>query len=154
VILHFNETYWGYRTGGGAGSRRFHVDLEGTRRLTNCDIFAKAGGAMRATTETLRVTVADGTLNLNFVKGRTDDPAVAAIEAVPVTVAGAREAGETKAVGGAEDVQVSLYPNPARENLTVKLPFAARQVTGTAVVTAAGEGILQDGHRVKGEYEL
>jgi hypothetical protein len=65
-----------------------------------------------------------------------------------------RKAGGAQAAGGAEDVQVSMYPNPARENLTVKLPFAARQVTGTAVVTAAGEGLLQDGHRVKGEYEL
>ncbi len=51
-------------------------------------------------------------------------------------------------------MQVSLYPNRARENLSVKLPFAARQVTGTAVVTAAGEGIIRDGHRVKGKYEL
>ena len=47
-----------------------------------------------------------------------------------------------------------MYPNPARDHLTVKLPFPARQVSGTAVVTAAGEGLLQDGHRVKGAYEL
>ncbi len=153
VILHFNETYWGYRTGGGVGSRRFNVDIEGSRKLTNYDIFAAAGGAMKAVKQSIRVEVTDGTLNLFFSKGLADNPAVAAIEVVPVTVAGAREVSATQAAG-AEDVQVSLYPNPARENLTVKLPFAARQVTGTAVVTAAGEGILQDGHRVKGEYEL
>jgi hypothetical protein len=153
VILHFNETYFGYRTGGGAGSRRFNVDIEGVRKLTNYDIFAVGGGAMRAVKQTIRVTVADGTLNLLFTKGASDNPAVAAIEVVPVTVAAAREVSAAQAAG-AEDVQVSLYPNPARENLTVKLPFAARQVTGTAVVTAAGEEIFQDGHRVKGEYEL
>jgi hypothetical protein len=154
VILHFNETWFGYRAGGGIGSRRFHVDVEGTRRLTNYDIFAAAGGAMRTRVETMRVQVTDGTLNLLFSKGLADNPAVAAIEVVPVTVAGAREAGEAKAASNAEDVQVSLYPNPARDNLTVKLPFPARQVSGTAVVTATGEGLIRDGHRVKGEYEL
>jgi hypothetical protein len=130
------------------------VDVEGTRRLTNYDIFAKAGGAMRAVRHSLRVDVTDGTLNLFFSKGLADNPAVAAIEIVLVTVAGAREAVEAKVAGGAEDVQVSLYPNPARENLTVKLPFPARLVSGTAVVTATGEGLIQVGHRVKGEYEL
>ncbi|HEX8531684.1 MAG TPA: ELWxxDGT repeat protein, partial [Cytophagales bacterium] len=83
VTLHFNETYWGYRTTGGAGSRQFNVDLEGSRRLTNYDIFAAAGGAMRARTETFRVRVADGTLNIVFGKGLADNPAIAAIEAVP-----------------------------------------------------------------------
>jgi hypothetical protein len=85
VTLHFNETYWGYRTTGGAGSRQFNVDLEGSRRLTNYDIFARAGGAMQARTETFRVRVADGTLNIVFGKGLADNPAVAAIEAVPAT---------------------------------------------------------------------
>ncbi|MBD0260881.1 MAG: hypothetical protein ICV83_34610, partial [Cytophagales bacterium] len=84
VTLHFNETYWGYRTTGGVGSRQFNVDLEGSRRLTNYDVFAKAGGAMKALTETFRITVADGTLNIAFSKGLADNPAVAAIEAVPV----------------------------------------------------------------------
>jgi hypothetical protein len=154
VILHFNETWFGYRTGGGVGSRRFNVDIEGVRKLTNYDIFAVAGGAMRAVKQTIRVNVADGTLNLFFSKGLADNPAVAAIEVVPVTVAGAREAGEAPVAGSAEDVEVSVYPNPAKDNLTVKLPFPARHVSGTAVVTAAGEGLMQDGHRVKGEYEL
>ncbi len=154
VTLHFNETWFGHRSGGGAGSRRFHMDAEGVRRLTNYDIFAEAGGAMRAVQYSIRVEVTDGTLNLFFYKGLADNPAVAAIEVVPVTVTGAREAAEVKAAGDAEDVQVDLYPNPARDNLTVKLPFPARQVTGTAVVTPTGEGLLQDGHRVKGEYEL
>lgn len=88
-----------------------------------------------------------------FSRGLADNPAVAAIEVVPVTVAGAREASELTGAGGAEAVRVSLYPNPARDNLTVKLPFPARQVGGTAVLTAAGEGLMQDGHRVRGEYE-
>jgi hypothetical protein len=130
------------------------VDIEGVRRLTNFDIIAAAGGAMRAVRQTLRVNVTDGTLNLFFSRGLANNPALAAIEVVPVTLAGAREVSEAQEAGGPENVQVSLYPNPAKDKLTVKLPFPARQVSGTAVVTIAGEGLMQDGHRVKGEYEL
>ncbi|MBD0256266.1 MAG: hypothetical protein ICV83_11155, partial [Cytophagales bacterium] len=47
VVLHFAETYWGSAAAGGAGSRRFHVNLEGVRKLTDYDIFVRAGGALR-----------------------------------------------------------------------------------------------------------
>jgi hypothetical protein len=52
VTLYFNESYWGNLADGGAGSRQFHVDAEGSRRLTDYDIFARAGGAMRAVAAT------------------------------------------------------------------------------------------------------
>ena len=152
VILHFNENYFGYRGSGGVGSRKFNVDIEGVRRLTNYDIFAAAGGAMRAVRQTLRVTVSDGTLNLYFSTGAAGLPSVSAIEVVAVT--GARIAGEATGAGQTEDLPVRAYPNPVGDRLTVRLPFPARQVTGTAVVTAAGEGLMQDGHRSRGEYEL
>jgi ELWxxDGT repeat protein len=147
VTLHFAETYWGNQAAGGVGSRRFHVDLEGTRRLTNYDIFAEAGGALRATTETFRVTVTDGILNLLFARGSADLPLVSAIEVTPATAA-----ARTAADAGGETIR--LYPNPARTTLTVTLPFPAAQVTGSAVVTATGRELLHNGHRVKGEYEL
>ncbi|HEX8528672.1 MAG TPA: malectin domain-containing carbohydrate-binding protein, partial [Cytophagales bacterium] len=83
VTLHFAETYWGSAAPGGAGSRKFHVDLEGVRKLTNYDVFARAGGARRAVQETFRVNVADGTLNVVFLKGAADNPAVKAIEVLP-----------------------------------------------------------------------
>ncbi|HEX8531580.1 MAG TPA: ELWxxDGT repeat protein, partial [Cytophagales bacterium] len=84
VTLHFAELYWGNTKAGGVGSRKFNVDLEGVRTLTNYDIFAKAGGALRAIRETFTVDVADGTLNLAFLKGAADVPKVSAIEVVPV----------------------------------------------------------------------
>jgi hypothetical protein len=152
VILHFNETYYGYRTGGGVGSRKFNVDIEGARKLTNYDIFAAAGGAMRAVRQTFRVTVSDGTLNLLFARGAAGDPSVSAIEVV--AVAGARIAAEASGAGRAEDLPVRAYPNPVRDRLTVKLPFPARHVTGTAVVSSSGAGLTRDGHLVRGEYEL
>ena len=87
VTLHFAETYWGNLVAGGAGSRKFHVNLEGVRKLTDYDIFAKAGGAMRAVRETFTVKVADGTLNIAFLKGLADLPRVEAIEVVPTPAA-------------------------------------------------------------------
>jgi hypothetical protein len=68
---------------GGIGSRKFHVNLEGARKLTDYDIFARAGGALRVAQETFRVTVSDGTLNVAFLKGSADNPAIKAIEVLP-----------------------------------------------------------------------
>ncbi|MBD0259718.1 MAG: T9SS type A sorting domain-containing protein, partial [Cytophagales bacterium] len=150
VRLHFAETYFGSRTGGGAGSRRFNVDAEGVRRLTNYDIFAKAGGAMRATTEVLRVTVTDGVLNLFFSKGTADNPLVSAIEVVPVAAA----ARLAEAVDAPESGQITLYPNPVRDQFTVTLPFAATQVRSTTVSDAAGKVQLLNAHRASGEREI
>ncbi len=59
---------------GGAGSRKFNVYLEGVKRLSDYDVFAKAGGALRAVKETVQVTVTDGVLNLYFAKGTADNP--------------------------------------------------------------------------------
>jgi hypothetical protein len=50
------------------------VDAEGVRRLTDYDVFAKAGGALRARQETFRVNVGDGTLNVAFLKGSLTTP--------------------------------------------------------------------------------
>jgi ELWxxDGT repeat protein len=87
VTLHFAETYWGNGRSGGVGSRKFNVNLEGVRKLTDYDIFAKAGGAMRAVRETFTVKVVDGTLNIAFLKGLADLPRVEAIEVVPTPAA-------------------------------------------------------------------
>jgi hypothetical protein len=48
------------------GSRVFHVDVEGTRVLSNLDIYDVAG-ADTAYDRTFTVSVADGTLNINFI---------------------------------------------------------------------------------------
>jgi hypothetical protein len=149
VILHFAETYWGYRATGGAGSRKFDVYVEGAKRLSGYDVFAKAGGAMRAVRETLRVTVSDGVLNLYFAKGTADNPFVSAVEVVPATAARVA-AGEP----AAEEGQVHLYPNPVRDKFSVKLPFAASQVKATAITDAAGTVHLVDAHEVAAEDQL
>ncbi|QRR00820.1 CBM96 family carbohydrate-binding protein [Dyadobacter sandarakinus] len=82
VKLLFAETWFGVpgRGAGGAGKRQFHVDIEKSRKLTNFDIFAAAGGAMRAVQKTITVTVTDNVLNIDFLSGAADMPRVAAIE--------------------------------------------------------------------------
>jgi ELWxxDGT repeat protein len=80
VVLHFAETYWGNLVEGGIGSRSFNVDIEETRKLTDYDIYAKAGGSLRAVQEAFRVVVKDGILNIRFSKGSADLPLISAIE--------------------------------------------------------------------------
>ncbi|GGB79144.1 CBM96 family carbohydrate-binding protein [Dyadobacter sediminis] len=84
VVLHFAEIWYGApgRGPGGAGKRQFHVTIEGSRKLTNFDIFAAAGGAMRAITRTFPVTVTDGFLNIDLISGAADMPRLSAIEIV------------------------------------------------------------------------
>ncbi|WP_161597185.1 CBM96 family carbohydrate-binding protein [Dyadobacter flavalbus] len=85
VVLQFAETWYGAPSGtaGGAGKRQFHIDMEGSRVLTNFDIYAAAGGAMKTVQKTFSVMVTDGMLNINFVKGLADLPRVSAIEVLP-----------------------------------------------------------------------
>lgn len=148
VILHFNENYWGYRVTGAAGSRKFNVYLEGVKRLSEYDIFAKAGGAMKALKETVRVTVSDGVLNLHFAKGSADNAIVSAIEVVPVTSA-RLASGENRDEG-----RVSLYPNPVGGKLFVELPFPASQIQATTITDAIGTARLVNGHKQVGEKKL
>ena len=142
VSLDFTETYWGNLVAGGVGSRKFNLDAEGQRKLTEYDIFATAGGAMQAVRESFVVTVTDGTLNLQFRKGSADLPSVKAIEVLPVTagrLAGA-EVAQTAAGAG-------LRPNPAADRVHVRLDDAAGAVHRTAVTDALGIARLVNGHR-------
>ncbi|KAA6437069.1 DNRLRE domain-containing protein [Dyadobacter flavalbus] len=75
VVLHFAEVWFKQ-----AGKRKFHVNIEGSRKLTDYDIYARAGGSMRAVQQTIQVTVTDGMLNIDFLTGSADLPRVSAIE--------------------------------------------------------------------------
>jgi hypothetical protein len=62
----------------------FNVAAEGNPLLTQFDIYASAGGAMRAVVRTFTVTVSDGTLNLAFTNV-VNWALVNAIEVLPAT---------------------------------------------------------------------
>ncbi|KAA6439779.1 T9SS type A sorting domain-containing protein, partial [Dyadobacter flavalbus] len=126
VVLHFAETWFGApgKVAGGTGKRMFNVDIEGSRKLTNYDIYAKAGGAVRPVLETFAVTVRDGVLNINFTSGSANLPKISAIEVVPQTAtAGARISQEVEIFNPETKVELkksTVYPNPVQKSFTVE----------------------------------
>jgi hypothetical protein len=148
LTLHFCETWWGNIKPGGVGSRRFNVDIEGERKLTEYDIYQKASGALRAVKETFRVTVTDGVLNLYFSKGSADLASIKAIELVPASGTNARLAVQ------ATPSPLLLYPNPVQDKLIVQLAFPANQLKATAVIDSRGTVHLTNAHKLVGENQL
>jgi hypothetical protein len=72
VELHFAETYFE-----AAGMRKFHVNINDRRKLTNLDVFAAAGGKNRAIVRTVKGRVnANGELVIRFLAGAADQPKI------------------------------------------------------------------------------
>ncbi|KAA6439301.1 DNRLRE domain-containing protein [Dyadobacter flavalbus] len=152
VYLHFAETYFGAPgKKGGAGSRQFHVNIEGVRMLTNYDIFAKAGGAMRATAETFTVNVSDGILSIDFLTGAADLPRVSAIEVIattptlnPVADAYVRD-GSYNATNFGNAVNLDIKGNASNVSQRRK-SFLRFQLPAIATVTSARLRIYGHNH--------
>ena len=64
------------------GQRLFDVQVEGVTLLENLDVFREAGGADRALVRALPVTVADGALDLNFLR-RVENAKLSGLELLP-----------------------------------------------------------------------
>ncbi|QRR00821.1 CBM96 family carbohydrate-binding protein [Dyadobacter sandarakinus] len=153
VTLHFAETYFGAPgKKGGAGSRQFNVDIEGSRKLTNYDIFAEAGGALRAVQLTIPVRVTDGMLNIDFLTGAADLPRVSAIEVTasptlsPVAdgMANTGKYSNTN-YGFAKYLDVNRYLNPGPTYLGDALTYIKFQLpAGKAEITSAKLRIYGD----------
>ena len=62
VVLHMAEIY--HTT---TGKRVFNVNMEGVQVLSNLDLVADIGAPFTAKTYTIRPTVTDGTLNIDFI---------------------------------------------------------------------------------------
>ena len=75
VVLKFAEIY--YNT---TGQRIFSVSINGAQVLTNFDIVAAAGGALKAIDKTFPVTVTNNQITIQFVPGSADLPKVSAIQ--------------------------------------------------------------------------
>ncbi|PSR56261.1 hypothetical protein AHMF7605_23545 [Adhaeribacter arboris] len=156
VVLHFAEVYFG-----AAGKRQFNVDMEGSRKLTNYDIYAKAGGIRKAIQETFQVTVTDGVLNIDFISGAVNLPALSAIEVLPAGTTNAPAAPlsspqVTTSVNSTPLASVNLYPNPstgesigvdlsnfeAEEQVTLTLRDLQGQIIQTQNVVTDQNGII------------
>ena len=108
VILKFSENYWTT-----AGQRIFSVSINGTQVLTNFDIVAAAGGALRAVDKSFPVTVTGSSITLQFIKGSVDLPKVDAI-----------------AIQQASGVNIQINPTTANLQASQSQQFSAA-VTGT-----------------------
>lgn len=78
VKLHFAETYEGIS---GTGQRVFSFNVEG-REFKDFDVWAKAGGSLRAYVETVPVEVTDGKLDITFT-ATVENPEINGIEILP-----------------------------------------------------------------------
>lgn len=76
VRLHFAELTWT-----AAGQRIFNVAINGTPVLSNFDIFAAAGGQLKALIKQFNTTAnSSGQVVISFTNGGVDNPEVAGIE--------------------------------------------------------------------------
>jgi hypothetical protein len=76
VRLHFAETNYSE-----AGGREFNVTINGKQVLANFDIVAAAGTGFKANIQTFTATAtSQGTVVIQFTKGRADWPKVSGIE--------------------------------------------------------------------------
>ncbi|HXH18667.1 MAG TPA: malectin domain-containing carbohydrate-binding protein [Chitinophagales bacterium] len=163
VRLYFAETYFGATGGnptGGAGSRVFHVNIEGTQVLSYFDIFGQAGGAEKAIMrEFSNVAVSDGMMNIAFnavinkakISGICIVPDLNANHPPSFTLSG--NVAEVKNFAGTRTVTVTpdpVYPGEESQVVTYSLnppsvPFAnisfnttTGQVDITSVPDASG----------------
>ena len=78
VRLHFAEIYWN-----GANQRKFHVNINGTRVLTDFDVFATAGAKNQALVRQYSATSnASGQITIQFLVGAIDQPKISGIEVI------------------------------------------------------------------------
>ena len=78
VKLHFAETFEEITK---PGQRVFTINVGG-HELKDFDVFAKAGGALRAYVETVNVEVTNGKLDITFT-GQVENPEINGIEIIP-----------------------------------------------------------------------
>ncbi len=129
VRLHWAE----HNSSIGAGQRLFDVALEGTTVLNDYDIFVESGGEDTAVTESLPVTVDDGTLNLSI----TQQTSVAIIRGIEILEgAGPDETPPVITLNGAAEMWVELDDTFVDPGAT-----AYDNVDGSVAVVVGGDTV-------------
>ena len=142
VNLFFAETPYagGVNT---SGARVFSVQAEGATVLSNFDIYATAG--MNAVKKVFQVSVVDGILDINFIRG-IGNPQVNGIEVVSIagSVAG-RVAGVASDDDKGQPVEspLSVYPNPFRDQINILFGSGQTEVAIT-LVNLEGQPVYQE----------
>jgi hypothetical protein len=123
-----------------AGQRVFNVAINGAAVLTNFDIFARAGGALRALDETFPVNVTGGQIAISFSAGTADWPLVNGIE---ILSAGATSSGTI--VLARVNAGGSGYTDPAGNVWSADTGFNGGNPysTGQPIANTSSPGVYQ-----------
>ncbi len=132
VKLHFAETYDGITA---PGERVFSFNVQG-QEFKDFDVWAKAGGPLKAYVETVPVDVAGGKIKVTFTP-KVENPQICAIEIIPLS------GGDTSAVTPAPappmaSVPADTAPVPTSPAGPIVLQIDAAKVTGKASPTLYG----------------
>ncbi|MEW5977323.1 MAG: malectin domain-containing carbohydrate-binding protein [Acidobacteriota bacterium] len=89
VRLHFTEAFWS-----SPGNRKFHVAINGSQALSNFDILAEAGGAMKALVKPFTAPAdSAGKVSIQFSTGSADVPTVSGLSVAPLQFVSAINSG-------------------------------------------------------------
>ena len=117
VRLHFAETFDGIT---GPGERVFSFNVQG-QEFKDFDVWAKAGGPLKAYVEAVAIEVTDGKIKVTFTP-KVENPQICAIEIIP------QSGGETSAV---EPAPTDTTPAPNAPTGPTVLQIDAGKITGT-----------------------
>ncbi|MEO5997900.1 MAG: malectin domain-containing carbohydrate-binding protein, partial [Chitinophagaceae bacterium] len=147
VRLHFSENYHT-----SAGKRIFDISMEGVKVKDNFDVFAKAGAAFTATTETFQVNITDGILNMYFsslaADGGVDQPKVSAIEILSTTSAMAalnigvidrmNQDDGLESSFSLQKLSATVSPNPSAHTFILHLRSTSTKLVTVRIFDAVG----------------
>lgn len=133
-----------------SGARVFGIKMENNTVLSGFDIYAAAG--MNAVKRTFNVSVADGTLDIDFIR-QTGNPQVNGIEIIRLSGAAGRIAADEPvkeevdpAASGNSDGSVDIYPNPFSSEINVAFGQDQKEV-GVALMTLHGQEVYKAVHK-------
>lgn len=128
VKLHFAETFDGITA---AGERVFSFNVQG-KGFNDFDVWAKAGGALKAYVESVPVEVTDGKLKITFTP-KVENPQICALEIIPQSggeTSAVTPAAATPAAATAASAPADTTPAPAPPTGPTVLQIDAGKVTG------------------------
>ena len=151
VVLHFNEVWDGKIPGKkGVGTRTFNVKAEGIAKLTNYDVFARAGAASRAVRETILADVTDQMLNLEFIPVN-NAAIVSAIEVIPVNAFNASLSNRDIIIIDSKGSGLKLYPNPVDDVIYVEFEGEIPENMTVSIVDQLGRSYLDTNPTLDGK---
>ncbi|MDO6390983.1 malectin domain-containing carbohydrate-binding protein [Pontibacter sp. BT731] len=141
VRLHFLEPYFGApggKTSGLAGARVFHVDIEGTRVLSNYDIYSQDGAGKAIVKTFQNVAVSDGALTVSFASV-TNNAIISAIEVISANgYSGAIIDSPQQNI--TESQPLRAYPNPnSGVKISLMLAGIPQEVVKISLYDTAGK---------------